>query len=203
MHKEDEKLKQLLLENYLNVAPNTVRFRFKGVNDELKQSALSLDFSNENLKAECSFDFTVSNKKEVIVGLLFQGDVSQEEIKRVKGFFKSDFINPLVIYKNRGIEVASRQSHSLYIDHNEELFNKLNKYIFIGFFRDYISIRYNIAVSYEVLEKIYQFTGYQVFEGKDIMTYCKGLSLSKFLTEDFRKLREDDFLLYLETTFSR
>lgn len=203
MYKEDEKLKQLLLENYLNVAPSTVRFRFKGVNDELKQSSLSLDFSNQGLEAECSFDFTVSNKKEVIVGLLFKGEVSQEEIKRVKGFFKSDFINPLVIYKNRGTEVGSRQSHSLYIDHNEELFNKLNKYIFIGFFRDYISICYNIAISYEVLEKIYQFTGYQVFEGKDIIAYCKELSLSKFLTEDSRKLQEDDFLLYLETTFSR
>lgn len=203
MYKEDEKLKQLLLDNYLNVAPNTVRFRFKGVNDKLKQSALSLDFSNEFLEAECSFDFTVSNKKEVIVGLLFQGDVSEEEIKRVKGFFKSDLINPFVIYKNRGIEVASRQSHSLYIDHNEELFNKLNKYIFIGFFRDYISVRYNIAVSYEVLEKMYQFTGYQVFEGMDIMKYFKELSLSTFFVEDSKKLREDDFLLYLETTFSR
>lgn len=203
MYKEDEKLKQLLLENYLNVAPSTVRFRFKGVNDELKQSSLSLDFSNQGLETECSFDLTVSNEKEVIVGLLFKGEVSQEEIDRIKCFFKGDIIHSFILYKNRLRKEDSSQSHSISIFHNEELFNKLNKYIFIGFFRDYISIRYNIALSYEVLEKIYQFTGYQVFEGKDIMAYCKELSLSKFLTEDSRKLQEDDFLLYLETTFSR
>tara|TARA_Y100000588_G_scaffold395311_1_gene522969 strand:+ start:11011 stop:11622 length:612 start_codon:yes stop_codon:yes gene_type:complete len=203
MYKEDEKLKQLLLENYLNVAPSTVRFRFKGVNDELKQSSLSLDFSNEDLEAECSFDFTISNKKEVIVGLVFKGDISQEEIDRIKCFFKGDIIHSFIIYKNRLRKEDSSQSHSISIFHNEELFNKLNKYIFIGFFRDYISINYNINVSYNVLEKIYQFTGYQFFEGKEIMEYCKDLSLSKFLIEESRKLREDDFLLYLETTFSR